>query len=963
MMQIPDRLEDMTDAQLRAIINMDQPRGTRNANPGNIEDGPFARSQPGYAGSDGRFALFDTPEHGEAANGALMQHYGQQGLNTPLKIISRYAPPGENDTQAYAERVAQALGVRVNDPINLSDPQVRQTVFQAINGVENGAQGSAPDDLDQLSDEELRVVAYGHAGTVDDPIIPEELSPEDQDTLDQGMYVLINGEPKLLAGKGTRDGVSGTPVAPGVNVREANPTSDVIQSLGSGLVQGATGLIGLPRAANDLAVQGAAKAADFFGADVSPEAIQMAQGRSPLANAPSTESLNAGLAGAFGPLHEPETTAGEYAQTIGEFAPGVAVPGGAGAKLASWLVPAVASETAGQVTRRFSPENEGTARVLGGLLGGVGVGGASMIRGGPDSVIRSATRGVNNQQLEESLQLRNSGQSMGVPLTQAEALQQVTGGATGLGRVQRVVEGTSPRMAPAMAERPGQVRQAVDNLTNQIGPQVSPAEASRLGQTAAEGVIDTMGRRVNESARPFYDRLPGQSLPPEQYAQLAENPSYAKALESVRGDPEISPLLNAELPMDEATRMLRARQQGFNTDKAYYHGSRQPFEGPFRTDLTNRGALGEGLYVTRRPNIASEYAGPEGAVYPTYIRGSVLDTTTPEGGAAFRAGQDADIIRAPGQSVVRNPESVRSTLDPFGAPTPDNDLNVVNLVTQQLDSMKSAATPGVFNPSGNRTLAGVRGDARGLANQLASDASPDFATARETVRTGREAFVDPLKRGPLGVIAGQPELRPTLPQQTGALFPAAPAEGGADQTLQALRLMNEIEPGAGPALTRQHIATQANELLQDNATGPNQFGGAKLAAQLMGNPEQERALLGAIDQAEPFNDARRLAEVLRATGQRETPGSNTAFNAQLQNEIAGGNVAQETTRAVLTPTTIPGRVAALFDNSMTRANSDKLADFLLSDPEAARSAILRAQLNRSGSNRLRTALALTQGED
>ena len=837
MQQVPNDISELTDAQLDALLNLEAPRGTRNNNPGNIEDGPFARSLPGYAGTDGRFALFDTPEAGQNANDALMQRYGQQGLNTPLKIISRYAPPGENDTQAYAERVAQALGVRVNDPIDLTDPQVRQTVFQAINGVENGA-GAATDDITQATDEELNLAAYGHAGTVDDPIIPEELSPEDRATLDQGMYVLINGEPRLMSGP-AEVGTPGADVAPGVRTREVNGVSDVAQSLGSGLIQGVTGLAGLPRAANDLAVQGAAKVADFFGTDVSPEAIQMAQRRSPLANAPQTESINAGLAGAFGELYQPQTTAGEYAETIGEFAPGAVVPGGAATKLASALVPALASETAGQVTRRVSPENEGTARVLGGLLGGLGVGGITALRGGPESVIRSSTRGVTDQQLEQALQLRNSAQGMGVPLTQAEALQQVTGGATGLGRVQRVVEGTSSRLAPAMAERPAQVRQAVDNLTNQIGPRVDPAEASRLGQEAAEGVIDTMGRRVNENARPFYDRLPGQTLDPADAAALQANPSYLKAQEEVLGNPELAPLIN-------------------------------------------------------------------------------------------------------------------------GAP---EDLSTVNRVIQQLDSMQSAATPGVFNPAGNRTLAGVRGDARGLAAQLASDASPDFATARQTVATGREAFVDPLKRGPLGVIAGQPELRPTLPQQTGALFPAAPAEGGADQTLQALSLMNEVQPGAGAALTRQHLATQANEILQDNATGPNQFGGAKLAAQLMGNPEQERALLGAIDQAEPFNDARRLAEVLRATGQRETAGSNTAFNAQLQNEIAGGNAAQEGTRAIMSPTAIPGRIASVVDNAMTKMNADRLAEFLLADPEEARRAILQAQLNRSGSNRTRAAVALTQGED
>ena len=49
------------------------PRGIRNNNPLNIEDGDFARSQPGYVGSDGRFAQFQTPQHGVAAADSLLR--------------------------------------------------------------------------------------------------------------------------------------------------------------------------------------------------------------------------------------------------------------------------------------------------------------------------------------------------------------------------------------------------------------------------------------------------------------------------------------------------------------------------------------------------------------------------------------------------------------------------------------------------------------------------------------------------------------------------------------------------------------------------------------------------------------------------------------------------------------------------------------------------------------------------
>lgn len=116
-----------------------QPRGIRNNNPGNIEDGPFARSLPGYRGSDGRFAVFETPQDGVNAGAQLLGSYARRGVVTPAQIINRWAPPSDNNpTQAYAQYVAQRLGIGVDDPI----PESRRAeAFQAINEFENGTRG------------------------------------------------------------------------------------------------------------------------------------------------------------------------------------------------------------------------------------------------------------------------------------------------------------------------------------------------------------------------------------------------------------------------------------------------------------------------------------------------------------------------------------------------------------------------------------------------------------------------------------------------------------------------------------------------------------------------------------------------------------------------------------------------------------------------------------------------------
>jgi len=60
---------------------------TRANNPGNIKDGPFARSQPGYVGAGpeatdgGRFAVFDSPASGFAAQGNLLSGPAYRNLS------------------------------------------------------------------------------------------------------------------------------------------------------------------------------------------------------------------------------------------------------------------------------------------------------------------------------------------------------------------------------------------------------------------------------------------------------------------------------------------------------------------------------------------------------------------------------------------------------------------------------------------------------------------------------------------------------------------------------------------------------------------------------------------------------------------------------------------------------------------------------------------------------------------
>jgi len=112
-------------------------RGIRNNNPGNLE-ASWAFTWQGQNGTDGRFATFASPEHGIRALGVNLA-YQRRGLDTISKIISRWAPPQDNNnTTAYIQNVSQALGVTPTTRLDVASPDVLTALSKAIIHQENG---------------------------------------------------------------------------------------------------------------------------------------------------------------------------------------------------------------------------------------------------------------------------------------------------------------------------------------------------------------------------------------------------------------------------------------------------------------------------------------------------------------------------------------------------------------------------------------------------------------------------------------------------------------------------------------------------------------------------------------------------------------------------------------------------------------------------------------------------------
>lgn len=112
-------------------------RGIRNNNPGNIR---VSKDQwEGMTGDDGAFVTFDSPESGVRALGKNLLSYGRQGYDSIEKIINRWAPPNENDTQAYINSVVAATGIPATQSLDLSDPDTLSSLAQAISFHETGS--------------------------------------------------------------------------------------------------------------------------------------------------------------------------------------------------------------------------------------------------------------------------------------------------------------------------------------------------------------------------------------------------------------------------------------------------------------------------------------------------------------------------------------------------------------------------------------------------------------------------------------------------------------------------------------------------------------------------------------------------------------------------------------------------------------------------------------------------------
>lgn len=121
------------------------PRGLRNNNPGNIRRNSDVFQGEVNPSRDKEFKQFKTMPYGyRAMFKILSNYYRKYSLTTIRKMIGRWAPENENNTDAYVSLVSSYSGIGPDDLISFDREQMIRIVA-GMSRVENGREAVMSD--------------------------------------------------------------------------------------------------------------------------------------------------------------------------------------------------------------------------------------------------------------------------------------------------------------------------------------------------------------------------------------------------------------------------------------------------------------------------------------------------------------------------------------------------------------------------------------------------------------------------------------------------------------------------------------------------------------------------------------------------------------------------------------------------------------------------------------------------
>ncbi len=447
---------------------------------------------------------------------------------------------------------------------------------------------------------------------------------------------------KMIIQKASGNAVSSAP-APIEQPQTESTGMDLLKSAGSGLVQGAAGLISAPAMAGDWLGKKTTSGIDYM-MGVPPEETAKRQ-----AQVSDYGRMLPNPANIRGPEYQPQTTAGKYTQTIGQFLPSTLAggPAGMGAKLLGATTGAAGSEAAGQLAHDEMPEAEPYARLAGALAGGVA----------PALARRAITPLPISQERQRLVEtLRNEGVDLTAGQSSGRKGLQYMESELGGGRVGNIMEQQGEQFTRAALSRAGI---NADRAT----PQVIDQGFTRLGNEfdglAARNNVPPDARLATEVASTVTDYA--NLVPPAARAPVIQNLANDMVTAAQRGLPG---------PQYQAYRSRLETMARKATDphlRDALRGMREALDDAMERNLAATGSPDLGAWREVRNQYrnmivieqAATGAGSEaaqGIISPSHLRNA---TVTKHGKRNYARGQGdfADLARAGEATMKPLPQS------------------------------------------------------------------------------------------------------------------------------------------------------------------------------------------------------------------------------------------------------------------------------------------------------------------
>jgi hypothetical protein len=290
----------------------------------------------------------------------------------------------------------------------------------------------------------------------------------------------------------------------GANSAQPSTTEDIAKSGGIGVAKGVIGLAGLAGDLSQLGATGLGKATKYIAGKLGYDAPEYDPSKDKLTPyVPGASAIQQGVEGVTGKFYEPKTTAGKYAETVGEFLPAAAAgPGSVTARVASAVAGGLGSELGGQLTKGTAYEPY--ARVAGALGGSLAPAVASRI----------------------AVPLRPSAERMATAdLLRGEGIQPTAGQETGSKLVQALESPLGSNIEPQMQQVTEAAMRRLGGTETRATQDALQREGARIGgefdRLSASNVIQADRHLGNDlvHTQHTYESL----VPPTQRAPIIEN--------------------------------------------------------------------------------------------------------------------------------------------------------------------------------------------------------------------------------------------------------------------------------------------------------------------------------------------------------------------------------------------------------------------------------------------------------